>query len=103
MTKLGVTPAEQQSPDPEAKSSRTAAEKTSTAFQRGVAALGQYIAREGHHCIPRGHAEEITVQGQAAPAAVKLGVRISNTKTRRNKLTQEQRAQLTELRVDWAR
>ncbi|WP_406424235.1 helicase associated domain-containing protein [Streptomyces sp. NBC_00873] len=33
---------------------------------------------------------------------VKLGVWISNTKTRRDKLTQEQRDALRELGMDWA-
>lgn len=33
---------------------------------------------------------------------VKLGVRITNTKTRRDKLTAEQRVALAELGVGWA-
>jgi hypothetical protein len=33
---------------------------------------------------------------------VRLGVWVSNTKSRRDKLTQPQRTALTELGVDWA-
>jgi hypothetical protein len=77
--------------------------KAQAAFQRGVHALAQYIAREGAgKPVPRGHSEQITVDGQAEPVAVKLGVWISNTKTRRDKLTQDQLAALRELGMDWA-
>lgn len=93
---LGVTPAER--PTPAARG----AGKASAAFQRGVAALAQYIAREGHHRVPRGHAEQVVVEGEAEPIVVKLGVWISNTKTRRDKLTQDQHAALRELGVGWA-
>ncbi|MFD7168446.1 DEAD/DEAH box helicase [Streptomyces violascens] len=96
LSALGVTPAEQ--PPAPAKG----AGKGAAAFQQGVQALAQYIAREGHHRIPRSHAEEITVQGGAAPAVVKLGVWVSNTRTRRDKLTPEQRVALAELGVEWA-
>nr|WP_226599052.1 helicase associated domain-containing protein [Streptomyces violascens] len=34
---------------------------------------------------------------------MKLGVWITNTKSRRDKLTPEQRAQLAELGLEWAR
>ena len=72
------------------------------AFQRGLTALAQYIAREGHGRVPRAHTERIAVGGEAEPVSVKLGVWISNTKTRRDKLAQEQRAALAELGVEWA-
>ncbi|WP_443074882.1 helicase associated domain-containing protein [Streptomyces sp. NBC_01431] len=42
------------------------------------------------------------MEGENAPVVVKLGVWISNTKSRRDKLTPEQRAALAELGVDWA-
>jgi hypothetical protein len=61
----------------------------------------QYTAREGHHHVPRAHAQEITVEGGAAPVSVKLGVRITNTKSRRHKLTDPQRTALTKLGIDW--
>jgi hypothetical protein len=68
-----------------------------------VAALAQYIAREGvGRPVPRGHSEEIAVDGEAEPMSVKLGVWVSNTKARRDKLTGEQRAALAELGMEWA-
>ncbi|MEV8058773.1 Helicase associated domain protein [Streptomyces antimycoticus] len=100
LTALGVTPAER--PDPAAASDQKTAGKASMAFQRGVAALAQYIAREGHHRVPRGHIEEITVDGHDTPVKVRLGVFTSNTRSRRGKLTGAQRAALTELGVEWA-
>jgi hypothetical protein len=45
---------------------------------------------------------QITVDGEAEPVPVKLGVRVSNTKTRRDKLTAEQHTALRELGADWA-
>ncbi|MEH0415942.1 helicase associated domain-containing protein [Streptomyces sp. B21-083] len=45
---------------------------------------------------------EITVDGEAEPVTVKLGVWLSNTKSRRYKLTAEQRAALRELGMEWA-
>ncbi|MFH8470642.1 helicase associated domain-containing protein [Streptomyces sp. NPDC017991] len=45
---------------------------------------------------------EITVDGEAEPVPVKLGVWLSNTKSRRDKLTAEQRAALRELGVELA-
>ncbi|WP_405401076.1 Helicase associated domain protein [Streptomyces sp. NBC_01104] len=76
---------------------------TTTAFDRGLHALAQWIEREGpHRPVPRTHLEEIAINGQPEPTPVKLGVWVSNTRTRRNKLTPEQRAALTALGLDWA-
>lgn len=52
--------------------------------------------------MPRAHGEEIAVEGEAEPVVVKLGVWISNTKSRRDKLTQEQLDALAKLGVQWA-
>ncbi|TJZ99427.1 DEAD/DEAH box helicase [Actinacidiphila oryziradicis] len=102
LTVLGVKPAQRPSPAP-AKKSAAGAGKASTAFQRGVAALAQYIAREGADVpVPRGHLEPIVVEGQKQPVEHRLGVWISNTKSRRDKLTEAQRAALTELGIEWA-
>jgi hypothetical protein len=61
------------------------------------------VEREGvSRPVPRGHSETITVDGQEEPVIVKLGVWISNTKTRRDKLTTDQLAQLAELGIEWA-
>ncbi|PWI46182.1 DEAD/DEAH box helicase [Streptomyces sp. ICBB 8177] len=99
---LGIKPAQTPSPAPAATRATKGPGKAQQAFQRGVQALAQYIAREGHHCVPRAHAEEIAVEGEAASVVVKLGVWVSNTKTRRYKLSAEQLDALRELGVEWA-
>jgi hypothetical protein len=61
------------------------------------------VEREGaHRPVPRGHAEEIAVDGETEPVIVKLGVWVSNTKTRRDKLDAEQAQALRELGIEWA-
>ncbi|KPI20060.1 helicase-associated protein [Actinobacteria bacterium OV450] len=74
-----------------------------TPFQRGLEALTQWVEREGaHRPVPRPHGEEITVEGESEPVVVKLGVWVSNTKSRRDKLTADQLAALAKLGIDWA-
>lgn len=65
-------------------------------------ALTQWVERKGQRPIPRGHSEEIAVDGEAEPVVVKLGVWISNTKSRRDTPTQEQLDTLRKLGVEWA-
>ncbi|MFD8211489.1 hypothetical protein ACFV2S_34495 [Streptomyces sp. NPDC059695] len=61
------------------------------------------MEREGaHRPVPRSHSEQITIEGEAEPVVVKLGVWVSNTETRRHKLSAEQLASLKELGIDWA-
>lgn len=104
LTALGIQSAEAPSPAPSAARTTKGPSKAQAAFQRGVAALAQYIAREGAgKPVPRAHSEEIAVHGEAKPVNIKLGVWVSNTKQRRDKLTPEQRAALAELGVRWAR
>ncbi|MGW1616959.1 helicase associated domain-containing protein [Streptomyces sp. NPDC002285] len=55
-----------------------------SAFERGVAAWVQYKAREGSVKVPRAHVERLQDGSE-----VKLGVFLSNTKSRRAKLTQD--------------
>ncbi|MFH8476190.1 Helicase associated domain protein [Streptomyces sp. NPDC018000] len=100
---LGVKPAERPAVAPAKKSAAGGPAKASAAFTRGVAALAQYIAREGAgKPVPRAHSEEIAVDGEAEPVSVRLGVFLSNTKARRDKLTDPQRAALAELGMEWA-
>ncbi|MGW0121924.1 Helicase associated domain protein [Streptomyces sp. NPDC003327] len=102
LTALGVTPVERPAPAPAATRSTKGPSKAQQAFQRGLAALTQWVEREGaDRPVPRGHAEEITVDGQTEPVTVKLGVWLSNTKARREKLNQQQRDALRELGVGW--
>ncbi|MGV4926582.1 helicase associated domain-containing protein [Streptomyces sp. BHT-5-2] len=107
---LGVGPAP--SPAPAPKPEAVAAQQPTavpagvpglakmTAFERGIAALAQYTAREGHTKVPRKHEENLHPDdGDLVP--VRLGVWLSNTKSRRAKLTNEQLTTLTELGLDW--
>ncbi|GGV30032.1 hypothetical protein GCM10010260_83290 [Streptomyces filipinensis] len=67
------------------------------AFERGLAALAQYKARTGSVTVPRGHVERLEDGTE-----VKLGVFLSNTKTRRAKLTTDKLAALADLGLNWA-
>ncbi|WP_329169690.1 Helicase associated domain protein [Streptomyces decoyicus] len=101
LTRLGAQPAEQPAPQTQT-SAKTTKSGTST-FERGVAALAQWIEREGAlKPVPRGHVELITAEGQDQPVEHRLGVWLSNTKSRRGKLTHDQRTALAGLGIDWA-
>ncbi|MFE4539391.1 Helicase associated domain protein [Streptomyces scopuliridis] len=102
LSALGVQPGGAPSPAPGATPASKGPGKGQHAFQRGLAALTQWVEREGQRAVPRGHSEQIAVGGEAEPVAVKLGVWVSNTRSRRDKLTPEQRAALSELGVEWA-
>ncbi|MFE5669242.1 Helicase associated domain protein [Streptomyces niveus] len=86
------------------KGARQAGSKAEAAFQRGLAALTQWVEREGtDRPVPRGHSETITVDGEPEPVTVKLGVWNSNTRARWDKLNSEQQAALAALGVPWAK
>lgn len=72
------------------------------AFGRGIAALAQYKARTGSVTVPRGHVEVLAGADGGPDVPVKLGVWLSNTKSRRAKLTADQLAQLAGLGLDWS-
>ncbi|MGW0299377.1 Helicase associated domain protein [Streptomyces anthocyanicus] len=101
LSRLGIKPVEAPSRAPAAKGATNGQSKAQQAFERGFAALTQWAEREGRRPVPRGHAEEISVDGETEPVVVKLGVWVSNTKSRRNKLTQEQLNALRELGMEW--
>ncbi|MFD8544632.1 helicase associated domain-containing protein [Streptomyces sp. NPDC059649] len=87
---------------PAAKPATNWSTEAQQAFQRGLAALTRWMEREGaHRPVPRGRAEENTVDGETDPVAVKLGVWVSNTKSRRDKLAREQLGALRELGMEW--
>ncbi|MGP8296381.1 helicase associated domain-containing protein, partial [Streptomyces inhibens] len=98
LTALGV---QAPSPAPATTSAAKGPGKAQQAFQRGLAALAQYKAREGHVKVSRAHAESVVIDDQEH--TVKLGVFLSNTKSRRGKLTADQRTALAELGFEWAR
>lgn len=103
LTTLGVQPTEAPSPAPAATPAAKRPGKAQQAFQRGLAALTQWVEREGaHRPVPRSHAEEIAVDGEREPVVVNLGVWVSNTRARRDKLTAEQLDALRGLGMEWA-
>lgn len=68
-----------------------------SAFEKGVAALAQYKAREGSVKVPRAHVERLEDGSE-----VKLGVFLSNSKSRRDKLTADKLTALAGLGLEWA-
>ncbi|MFE9333194.1 Helicase associated domain protein [Streptomyces sp. NPDC006925] len=92
---VGVTPHA-----PAAVESEVSAEsstKPMSAFERGVAALAQYKARTGSVTVPRGHVEVLPDGTE-----VKLGVFLSNHKTRRTKLSAGKLTTLANHGLEWA-
>lgn len=92
---LGVVPL-----PPEQETPAKAPQGTSGAFERGVAALAQYRARTGSVTVPRAHIEAVVIDGQEH--SVKLGVFLSNTKSRRGKLAADKLQALADLGLEWA-
>ncbi len=101
LSELGVQPAQTPPPAPTTKGAAKRPSKASHAFQRGLAALTQWVEREGRRPVPRGAIVELVIDGGAEPVTVKLGVWVSNTKSRRDKLTQDQLDALRKLGIDW--
>ncbi|WP_411111509.1 Helicase associated domain protein [Streptomyces sp. c-19] len=102
LVRLGVQPDHAPARATAAPRSAKGPSKAQQAFQRGLAAVTQWVEREGDRPVPRGHSEQITVDGEAEPVIVKLGVWISNTKSRRDRLNADQRAALAKLGMHWA-
>ncbi|MFJ9552094.1 helicase associated domain-containing protein [Streptomyces erythrochromogenes] len=102
LAELGVGP--QKAPRARKAAAKTAAASRprtgGEAFQKGLQALQQYIARTGSVTVPRGHVEAVDIDG--AEHAVKLGIWLTNTKTRRAKLNHTQLDLLAGLGVEWA-
>ncbi|MFF2225251.1 Helicase associated domain protein [Streptomyces globisporus] len=86
-----------------AKGSSKNPSRAQEAFQQGLTALAQWVEREGgDRPVPRGAVVEIAVDGESEPVPVKLGVWVSNTKSRRDRLDADQLAALAALGMDWA-
>ncbi|MFD6115273.1 helicase associated domain-containing protein [Streptomyces yangpuensis] len=79
------------------KAPATARKGSSGSFERGAAALAQYAARTGSVTVPRTHVEVLD-----SGAEVKLGIWLTNTKSRRAELGTEQLKALADLGLDWA-
>ncbi|WTO66597.1 Helicase associated domain protein [Streptomyces sp. NBC_00212] len=99
LAELGVQPAVQARKAPVSVGAKAGAARGAEAFTRGLAALAQYVRREQRTVIPRLHTERVVVDGHEHD--VRLGVWISNQKSRRDRLTGEQLAQLAELGIEW--
>ncbi|MFJ7630942.1 Helicase associated domain protein [Streptomyces sp. NPDC097595] len=92
LTNLGVEPAEPPAPAPAVEGAGKA-----SSFQHGLAALAQYIAREGRTVVGRAHVEELP-----DGSLIRLGVFLSNHKARRDRLDAQQRAAFVKLGYAWA-
>ncbi|MFE3376128.1 DEAD/DEAH box helicase [Streptomyces anulatus] len=101
---LGIPVIEPASPAPAAPrtTKKPGPSKAQAAFQRGLAALTQWKEQEGDRPVPRGAVVEVAVDGEAEPVPVKLGVWISNTKSRKDRLGADQLAALASLGLEWA-
>lgn len=76
--------------------------KAEAAFQRGLAALTQWVEREGtDRPVPRGAVVDVVIDDETVP--VRLGVWLSNTRARRDRLDAAQLAALSNLGMTWAR
>ncbi|MGC5530407.1 Helicase associated domain protein [Streptomyces sp. SR-10] len=100
---LGIPVVEPAPPAPAAPRTTKGPGRAQAAFQRGLAALTQWVEQEGtDRPVPRGAVVEVAVDGEAEPVPVKLGVWISNTKSRKDRLDTDQLAALAILGMDWA-
>ncbi|MEU3837668.1 helicase associated domain-containing protein [Streptomyces microflavus] len=107
LAKLGIKAAELPEPAPAAirttRGSGKGPSKAQAAFERGLAALGQWVEREGaDRPVPRGAVVEVKVDGASEPVPVRLGVWLSNTRARRDRLNTDQLQALRELGAKWA-
>ncbi|MGW3739868.1 Helicase associated domain protein [Streptomyces sp. NPDC005146] len=94
---LGVKPAVRAQKTSARTSVKTGVGESSDAFARGVAALQQYIQREGKAVVGRQHVEQLS-----DGTSVRLGVWLSNQKSRRDRLSEQQIAALANLGLEWA-
>ncbi|MET8502073.1 helicase associated domain-containing protein [Streptomyces microflavus] len=107
LAELGIKAAELAEPAPAAtrttRGSGKGPSKAQAAFERGLAALGQWVEREGaDRPVPRGAVIEVKADGASEPVPVRLGVWLSNTRARRDRLNTDQLAALRELGAKWA-
>ncbi|MFJ3402530.1 Helicase associated domain protein [Streptomyces microflavus] len=105
LAKLGIKAAELPEPAPAATrtAKRPGPSKAQQAFERGLAALALWVEREGaDRPVPRGAVVEVKREGDAEPVPVRLGVWLSNTRARRDRLNTDQLQALRELGAKWA-
>ncbi|MEU5547617.1 Helicase associated domain protein, partial [Streptomyces sioyaensis] len=96
LSALGVQAAEAPAPTSTAKRAAKGQGKAQQAFQRGLAALAQWVEQEG------GQPPRKAVVALPDGTETKVGVWYANQKQRRDQLTEEQLEALRELGVEWA-
>lgn len=96
LVELGVRPPEKPAASASAPR-RAAGGARAGAFERGLVALAQYAEREGTVVVGRSWSEELP-----DGTSVRLGVWLSNAKSRRAALTGEQLQRLAGLGLEWA-
>ncbi|MEU0836219.1 helicase associated domain-containing protein [Streptomyces sp. NPDC005969] len=94
---VGVKPAVRPQKASTRANAKAGAAKGSDAFQRGIQALTQYIQREEKTVVGRQHVEELP-----DGTSVRLGIFLTNQKSRRDRLSEQQLATLAELGLAWA-
>ncbi|WP_350206582.1 Helicase associated domain protein [Streptomyces sp. 2P-4] len=99
LSKLGVTPARvvQVRSAPAQKKPTTTSGRSAAAFEAGVQALAQYLAREGGGTPGRSHVERLPDGSEH-----RTGVWLANQRQRRDRLSAEQLQALAHLGIDWA-
>ncbi|MFD4165672.1 helicase associated domain-containing protein, partial [Streptomyces cyaneofuscatus] len=97
LVQLGVRPPEKPAAVGAKARPRRAGGTRAGAFERGLAALAQYTEREGTVVVARSWSEELP-----DGTSVRLGVWLSNVKSRRAALTGEQLGRLAALGLEWA-
>ncbi|MEU2681297.1 Helicase associated domain protein [Streptomyces sp. NPDC007107] len=93
LSELGVRPSQK----PAVAVPKAGSRRAGGAFERGVAALAQYVEREGTVVVSRSWSE-VLPDG----TSVRLGVWLSNVKSRRATLTDEEWERLAGLGLEWA-
>ncbi|WBB60988.1 Helicase associated domain protein [Streptomyces sp. WMMC500] len=87
---------------PEARTAAVRGGARAAGFERGLAAARQYREREGTlEGVSRKHMEVVVDPATQAEASVRLGVWLSNVRSRRDSLTPERAEALNELGLRW--
>ncbi|NEE10600.1 helicase, partial [Streptomyces sp. SID7499] len=97
LVELGVRPPEKPTVAAKTRPRRASGGTRAGTFERGITALAQYAEREGTVVVARSWSEELP-----DGTSVRLGVWLSNTRTRRAGLSAEQLERLAGLGVEWA-
>lgn len=97
-SKLGVKPAVRARRTTEKTTTTSTSERGAAAFQKGLEAFTQYVAKEGTTVVGRAHIEHLPDGTEH-----RTGVSIANQKARRDQLSAVQLGTLANLGVDWAR